>query len=287
MNSIKIKANAKINLFLEITGKRSDGYHLLNTVMQSVSLSDFITITKKGSEITLFCDNTLIPTNEKNIAHKAACAFFDRLGEKRGIEIGIEKHIPCEAGMGGGSADGAAVLFGLNELFGKPFPIETLCEIGVKIGADVPFCLVGGTKICEGIGEIFTPLSDLSECSIVLVQPKFTCDTKSAFRLFDEKPVETAVDFSEFKNTLIKGDLVSMGGKLYNVFECLCKNPEIDEIKHIFKSNGSLGSVMTGSGSVVFGIFEDEKSAQSCVKALNYPFVSVTKPTKQSLTIVL
>lgn len=279
MNSITLNANAKINLYLDITGRRADGYHLLKTVMQSVSLHDTVTVTEKSGGITLFCDNPSIPCNEKNIAHKAANAFFNAFGETHGVEISIQKRIPCEAGMGGGSADGAAVLYALNELYGKPFTTEQLCKIGVTVGADVPFCIVGGTKLCEGVGEIFTPLAALTDCTIVLVQPRFTCDTRAAYRAFDENPIASGGNFKTFRNALESGRLSEMSAAMYNVFEVLYNNPEIARTKRLFAENNALSSMMTGSGSVLFGIFTDEKDAQYCMEKLDYPFKVVVKPT--------
>ena len=156
---LRAKAYAKINLSLDIVGVRDDGYHLIKTVMQSISLHDVISISEEGSEISITCNDPSVPCDERNIVYKCAKRFFEYWGIEFGVHIDIQKNIPSQAGLGGGSADGAAVLVLLNRICGNPFSDEELCIIGAKVGADIPFCIVGGCVLCEGIGEVLTPIS--------------------------------------------------------------------------------------------------------------------------------
>ena len=185
----EIKAFAKVNLFLDITGRLENGYHTLNTVMQQIDLYDEITAeVSEGNGIYISCDNPAVPCNEKNIAYKAAAAFLSETGKKARVDIRIKKNIPLEAGMGGSSTDGAAVLKALNEIYGYPLTDEKLCEIGTGLGADVPFCITGGTAVCKGIGEIMTPVQCLKDYVFLIVKPDFSCFARSDW---DGSPVIT------------------------------------------------------------------------------------------------
>lgn len=267
--SLRVKAYAKINLWLDITGRLENGYHSLNTVMRQVDLYDTVTLTPTGSgEIEIICDNPAIPVDRRNIAYKAAEAFFGAVGFSHGIRLEIEKKIPVEAGMGGSSTDGAAVLSGLNQLFGSPLAVGQLCDIGGKIGADVPFCIVGGTAECEGIGEVKRRLC-CSDFAVAVVRPDFSCNTASAYKSWDESPFEAKAGFKQFCEDLIK-EPKFWAGQMYNVFEVLQKNPETDRIKALLLDSGALGAAMTGSGSAVFGVFESLREAQTAIK--NIPF---------------
>lgn len=267
--SLRVKAYAKINLWLDITGRLENGYHSLNTVMRQVDMHDTVTLTQTGSgEIEIICDNPAIPADRRNIAYKAAEAFFGAVGFSHGIRLEIEKKIPVEAGMGGSSTDGAAVLTGLNQLFGNPLTVEQLCEIGGKIGADVPFCIVGGTAECEGIGEVKRRLF-CSDFAAAVIKPDFSCNTASAYRSWDESPIEAKAGFKQFCEDLTKEPKL-WAGQMYNVFEVLQKNPEIERIKSLLLESGALGAVMTGSGSAVFGVFGSLREAQIAIK--NIPF---------------
>ncbi|MDE6727293.1 MAG: 4-(cytidine 5'-diphospho)-2-C-methyl-D-erythritol kinase, partial [Oscillospiraceae bacterium] len=181
---ITLIAHAKINLFLDITGKLANGYHLLETVMQSVDLSDIVSV-EQSDGITVSCSDPEIPENDGNICYKAAELFFELLGHRGGADIYIDKRIPHGAGLGGGSADAAAVLRGLNKLYGKPFDDETLLALAARVGADVPFCLVGGTKLCSGIGEVMTDTEPYPQRHFLIVKPDFECDTKAAYADYD------------------------------------------------------------------------------------------------------
>ncbi len=267
MDRITVKAYAKINLSLDITGKRDDGYHLLRTVMQSISICDIITIVKtEGDDITITCDNPAIPLGEKNIVYKTAKLFFEKTGKSSGLEINIEKHIPHQAGMGGGSADAAAMLVALNELFEAGLSAKELCEIGVTLGADVPFCIEGGTALCEGIGEIITPLQPLRKCVVLISKPKKGISTVEAFRVFDSLTGISSPDVDAMVIAISNGLPYAQHCK--NVLEFTALLAELDEIKSGMKAYGATASCMTGSGSAVFGLFESEFPAKECYKKL-------------------
>ncbi len=289
MEHISVKACAKLNLFLEITGKLPDGYHTLCSVMQSVDLFDYVKISKApGKDISVCCSKEELD-GESNIAYKAASLFFETIGFCAGVDIYIEKRIPLEAGLAGGSADAAAVLFGLNKLFDSRLSEEELLEIGVKCGADVPFSLTGGTILAEGIGEKFTPLPPLPDCWVVIVKPEAGMSTKASYEFYDEhcgchseheRP-------SELIGALEKGGLRSVGEHLYNVLEPAALKIGIEDIKQRLSDLGAVGSAMTGSGTAVFGIFDSEEKAVSCKNSLigQYPFVSIARPSNFGVDI--
>ena len=261
----RLEAKAKINLFLEITGRLPNGYHTISTVMQEISLCDYVTLTKtENQNITITSDSDTMPLDQRNIAYKCAAAFFEKAGiVNQGISIHIEKNIPMEAGLAGGSTDGAAVLKGLNEMFGHPFTVEELCSIGAKIGADIPFCILGGTVLCEGIGEIMTPIAPLPPCYILIAKGKEGVSTKWAYEQFDIMEDREIRD-NPMPDLLKKGDINEICKGVYNCFELLV--PSVEEIKDIMNHCGALGSMMSGSGTAVFGIFD---SAQKMTFAAN------------------
>lgn len=272
---MKIKAYAKVNLMLDILGKLPNGYHNLWMIMQSVSLHDTITVTKNDSKkITLTCSKEGIPTDEKNIAHKAARAFFETTGiENCGIHIDIEKCIPSEAGLAGGSADGAAVIKALNELFNTKLAERELCRIGKKVGADVPFCIVGGTCLAQNIGEVLSPLEDIPQCYFVLAKPKMGVSTKEAYDSFDNAQYIKKPHKDEMLIAAASGNFDEMCRLAANVFEQVIEVPERVDIKKIMRESGAKLSLMSGSGPTVYGIFEDEKDAKVCAEKLQ----SITK----------
>lgn len=282
---ITLIANAKINLYLDVTGRRSDGYHTIETVMQSIDLGDLVTVKLGGEGIRVSCSNPLIPTNEGNICHKAAAAFFKELDEPRGAEIRIEKRIPHGAGLGGGSADAAAALIGLDFLcggnIGKKIGDERLLEIGAGIGADVPFCMVGGTRLCRGIGDEMEGIEPFPERSYLVVMPDFQCDTRRAYRSFDEAPMPQNGGLEEF---------LSSGGKfpekMYNVFQRLYNDARIDAITRRLLAAGGIGASLSGSGAAVFGVFSDAEAAMSAAKAFPEYFTAVCKPVTRGIITV-
>jgi 4-diphosphocytidyl-2C-methyl-D-erythritol kinase len=275
-----VKANAKINLTLDITGKREDGYHFLRMVMQSVTLCDTLTLHTEGKGIRLFCDRSEIPCNELNTVYKAASAFFAHTGINPNLTVHIDKAIPSQAGLGGGSADAAAVLLALNQIYGAGLPEQALCEIGLKIGADVPFCVVGGTALAEGIGEKLTALPALPPCRIVICKPPVGVDTKRAYALADAASKKESGFSAAMLDAVRKGDLGEVARNLGNEFEQVMHLAEAVHIKNAMIRHGALGACMTGSGSAVFGIFEEDGKAVSCQSALKdvYPEAFVCEP---------
>lgn len=266
---IERKAFAKINLFLDITGKRADGYHELNNVMQKIGLCDNVKISvKSGKDISVICSDPQIPCDEKNIAFKAAKAYLEQSGIQAEINLEIEKKIPLMAGLGGSSADGAAVLGGLNEIFGT-FDNEALEKIGAQLGADVPFCLRGGTALCEGIGDKMTNLNDFHRF-FVIVQPKFKCNTAAAYKLYDRSKKISGGNLNAFLNNMNENPKRQ---RLFNVFEEIYQDERIYEIKKRLVKNGAGASLMSGSGSAVYGIFDNETDALKAAEKMNYPFV--------------
>ena len=259
MNSIKIKAFAKINLTLDILAKRNDGYHDISSVMQTVSLFDDIEIIRKESLISLTTNLKYIPTYKRNTAYKARELFISEYGG--GAEIKIKKRIPVGGGLGGSSADAAGVLIGLNKLYGNVLDQNALCALGGKIGADVPFLLTGGTALCEGLGEIITPLQSLPDCFIVITKPRFSVNTKNAYNAIDQKDNLFHLKDNNILSFISNSDLNGIAESLFNVFEQVTEN--IVPIKEKMLSFGALNSAMSGSGSAVFGIFDNKKLAET------------------------
>ncbi len=284
MEEITLGANAKLNLYLDITGKREDGYHTLETVMQSVDLADFVTVKKHSEGICVSCSNPLIPENEGNICHKAAALFFEAAGLSGGAEIRVEKRIPSGAGLGGGSADAAAVLYGLNLLYDNPLSGNELLPIAAKTGADVPFCLLGGTRVCKGIGDKMSGISELhglSERCFLVVMPDFSLSTKSAYSLYDENPTPCKNGLQSFLSPEGK-----FAEKLYNVFEVLYSDTRINDISKRLKDAGAEGACLTGSGSAVYGVFSGYEKALAAAKCFPQYFTCVCKPTNTGIIFI-
>lgn len=281
---ITCAAFAKINLMLDIIGKRADGYHLLQMVMQSVSLCDTVSAEKReDGGVQLFCDHPDVPCDERNTVVKAVNAFCDYCSvTDNHVAVTVKKRIPSQAGLAGGSADAAAVLHILNEMYHTALSNEQLCEIGLKVGADVPFCIRGGTMLVEGTGELLTPLTPMPHCYIVLCKPPVGVNTAHAYALSDSAEYIDHPNTAAMCTALQNGDLHGICQNLNNVFEQVLNLPEVNEIRQSMLSLGALGSCMTGSGSVVFGIFEDEFSARSCKQQLSksYREVFMCEPIK-------
>lgn len=272
MREISLIANAKLNLYLDITGRREDGYHLIETVMQSIDLADFVTIKLGGLGVRVSCSDPLIPQDDGNICHKAATAFFDEIKESGGAEIRIEKRIPHGAGLGGGSADAAAVLTGLNQLYDSAVDEKRLLELGVKIGADVPFCMAKGTKLCRGIGEEMQDIEPFPKRVFLVVMPDFQCDTRKAYQRYDEAPFTKKGCIEEF---LRSGE--KFPEKMYNVFRELYNDDRISAIIKRLIELGARGASLTGSGAAVFGVFEDMQTAMSAAKTFPEYFTAVCR----------
>jgi len=265
-------AYAKINISLDIVSKRADGYHNISTVMQTVGLSDEITVEyKKGEGISVDAGLPYLPGDERNIATKAALAFYEHTGIK-GYHtlIKIKKSIPVCAGLGGGSTDGACVLRLLNKLYKTELDRKTLEELGSLIGSDVPFSIDGGTKHAEGRGEILTDLPQIKHSYIVICKPPFTCSTPELFGRIKCEKIRARPDTEGLIKALEENDLGGVARRMYNVFEDVLPRgkPEIAEIKSILLDNSALGAVMTGSGPSVFGIFDNKENAQNAYEKL-------------------
>lgn len=278
---MKLKAYGKINLFLDVIGKRVDGYHNLKMIMQTIDLWDEVDIEKTDEGIELTCDNVNLPTDKRNIAYKAAELFINTYNINSGVKIKIKKNIPIEAGLAGGSTDGAAVIKILNVIFNKNLSEEEMIGLGKKIGADVPFCIVGGTAKCEGIGEIIKPLKPLRNCILVLIKPNFGVSTKEVFNKIDNKNyIHPRID--KILKGIDEGNLIQISSNLNNVLEQVTieQNPVIEDIKKMIKANGSLGTLMSGSGPTVYGIFDDLHKAENCykeaIKKYNQVFLTKT-----------
>jgi len=268
---MKINANAKINLALDVTGKRDDGYHEVCMILQEIDLCDTleIALTDDG-EIHLSCDGLEDTDKCDNLAYKAARLFLDYLGSKNGCNIKLTKNIPVGAGLAGGSADAAAVLKALNSLFKEPFGEEKLKELGLRLGADVPFCIMGGTALGEGIGEKLNSLYGMMPFWAALIKPEKSISTKEAYHKIDSTEVEHP-DVLKCAKHIKQGEMEELFGSAGNVFEYVAKDeiPEIDDIKSHFISKGALFSMMSGSGPTVFGLFDDENAARKALESFS------------------
>lgn len=267
---VKVKAYAKINLLLDIVATRTDGYHDLFMIMQSVGVYDTITVKKtKGKKINITCNIDDIPLDEKNIAHKAAVAFFNANGIKNtGISIDIVKRIPHAAGLAGGSADGAGVIVALNEIYNTGLDKSQLCDIGVKVGADVPFCITGGTLLAQGIGDVLNKVKPLRRCYILLAKPDFGVNTGIAYKSFDCFGKVHTPDKLGMLYAMQSRDLKQICEKMENVFEQFIEVPNRIDMKQIMRQNNAIGTCMSGSGPTVFGIFENKEDAQKAADEL-------------------
>jgi 4-diphosphocytidyl-2-C-methyl-D-erythritol kinase len=284
MMTLTEKAWAKLNLTLDILGKREDGYHDLKSVMQTISLYDMIEMDiGTGEPWKLSCSREDIPCDERNLAWKAARLYCDTVGfEPDGIAIRMVKNIPSGAGMGGGSADAAAVLRILNRHCGDKLSPEELADLGARVGSDVPFCVIGGTVMCEGRGEIMRRLPDMPKCVIVGCKPEFSVSTPVLFRKIDSVEIYDHPDNDAMEQAIISGDAGAIAKEIYNVFDPVVSedHPEIEHIKGICRCHGALAVQMTGSGSVVFAVMPDQKSAEAARMELEktYPQAFVAEP---------
>lgn len=288
--SVKVKAYAKINLMLDIISTRKDGYHDLFMIMQSINLYDIVTISEtKSKKITITCNIDDIPLDEKNIAYKAADAFFKANKIKnKGINIDIVKRIPHQAGLAGGSADGAAVLVALNELLGTNLSDDELCDIGVKIGADVPFCIKGGTLLAQGIGDVLHKVKPLRKCFILIAKPDYGVNTGKAYALFDSNGKVHTPDKFGMLCAMQNRDLNEICAKMENVFEQFIEVPNKVDIKEVMRNNSALGVCMSGSGPTVFGIFDEKEKAEKAGNELAAyaKDIAVTTPVNKGCKII-
>lgn len=265
MKQVCLEAYAKINLTLDISGRREDGYHLLNSVMQSVSLADTLTLIQKPKGITITVDHTDLPTDDRNICYRAASAFQAYTQIQGGVEIIINKQIPLAAGLGGGSADAAAVLHGLNILFDAKLDLRQLQAIGLTLGADVPFCLQGGTCLVEGIGEKVTPLTPFPQSALVLVKPDANVSTAEVYGQLDLKSHGGKSTQKLIKLLGERQDTLQLAAVLENALESVTKTfvPEVNIWQERLMGHGAQGALMSGSGPTVFGLFATKDQAHS------------------------
>ena len=267
MKNITLKARAKINLTLDVLRKREDGYHDLKMIMQSVNLYDKIYIEKIDKKVIKLKTNiSWLPTDEKNLAYKAAKVLFDRFDKdgNNGVFIEITKKIPVAAGLAGGSSDCAAVLIGINKLFGFGLSKKELMQIGFELGSDVPFCILRQTSLAEGRGEILTPIKNNLKCKVVLAKLPVSVSTGMVFSKIKVDEIEKRPDTQNMISYIKEGNLNAICKGLVNVLEnvTIPMYPKIDSIKRTMMDFGALGSLMSGSGPAVFGIFDDEKKAE-------------------------
>ena len=261
MNRIQMKALAKVNLGLDVIRRREDGYHEVKMIMQTVRLYDRIILEKTQKGISMETNLSFLPVNEQNIAYRAAKMLMDEFHIQGGLHIKIDKHIPVAAGMAGGSTDGAAVLYGVNKIFELGLTKRQLMERGVKLGADVPYCIMRGTVLSEGIGEILTPVSSLPDCHILIAKPPVSVSTKHVYENLKLDKIEKHPDIDGMVEALRIEDLHGVTQRMENVLETVTipEHPEIQQIKELMIKEGALNALMSGSGPTVFGIFDDRE----------------------------
>lgn len=270
---MEIRAHAKLNLTLDVLGRRPDGYHDLRMIMQSIGLADVLTLEENGAgELRVSTNLHFLPNNEKNLAAQAALRWWEARGQApRGLDIAIEKHVPVCAGMAGGSSDAAAVLRALNAMEGEPLSPAELARIGERVGSDVPYCVIGGAALAEGRGEVLTPLPPLPQCWVVLCKPEFSISTPALFAKIDSVRLRCRPDTQGAIAALEAGDLAGVARRMYNVFEDALperQRARVNDIKNVLIQSGSLGASMSGTGPTAFGLFDDEGLAREAQERL-------------------
>ena len=271
MDEISLKALAKINLGLDVSGKREDGYHEVRMIMQTIHLYDRVEIKKtKSPHIHVETNLFYLPVDENNLVYKAAKLMKTEFKIREGVRITLQKFIPVAAGMAGGSSDAAAVMVGMNRIFNLGVRQSRLMELGLKIGADVPFCIMRGTALAEGIGEKLTPLPPMPKCPVLIAKPAVSVSTK---RVYEHLRLTEATEHPKIDlivENLKKKNLKGVAGNMGNILETVTAKefPVISEIKKLMKENGALGAMMTGSGPAVFGIYHNEKEIRKAYDAL-------------------
>lgn len=267
MRSVTVLAPAKLNLTLDVTGTRPDGYHTLDMIMQAVSLRERVTL-RRSRGLSLSLPGSRVPANEHNTAYKAALAFFHGTGLLAGAAITVEKHVPVRAGMAGGSADAAAVLVGLNELYGARLSAAELCALGAQVGADVPFSIVGGTARVTGVGDILEPLKPCPPCFFTVCMPAGGISTPQAYARYDRIGTDVRPDSAAAAAAIARGDLAGLCAQMKNALEYSSASAATKPICETLRAHGALAALMTGSGAAVFGVFADEAPAQAAKAAL-------------------
>lgn len=268
MNIVKLRAYGKVNLALDVTGKREDGYHEVRMIMQTVNLYDQI-IMKKINDPGIHLKTNLyyLPINEKNIVYKAVKLIKDEFNIEQGLDIAIDKRIPVAAGMAGGSSDAAAALVGMNKLFSLGLSKKELMKRSLKLGADVPYCIMRGTALAEGIGEILTPLPPVSQCYVLIAKPGISVSTKFVYGNLNISELKEHPDIDGMVHDINNDNLYGIGNKLSNVLETVTikKYPMIHKIKNEMVKYGAIGAIMSGSGPTVFGLFDHKKKAKDAL----------------------
>lgn len=268
---MRLRAMAKINLGLDIIGKREDGYHEVRMIMQTIRMYDVLEIRKKSSPgISLSTNLPYIPCDERNLVYKAAKILMDEFHVEEGLSMKLTKSVPVAAGMAGGSSDAAAAFVGVNRLFHLGLSQEELMKRAVQVGADVPYCVMRGTALAEGIGEKLTRLPDLPGCYILIGKPGINVSTRTAYENLDLNEIRRRPDIDGMICDIKNKDLYSMTGKMENVFEpgIMAKYPVIREIRDLMEKQGALKAMMSGSGPTVFGIFDDAGKMQNAARVL-------------------
>jgi len=267
--TVTVQAPAKINLFLEVAGLLDNGYHRIESIMHSIDLCDTLTITRTDRPSALICrgDEGILPADGSNLVLRAADAFFSACGIQGGADFVLEKRIPIAAGLAGGSTDAAAALRGLNRLYNTHLDEQALCRIGASIGADVPFCLVGGCRLAGGIGELLTPCPGLPPCHLVVAIGRERVSTKWAFARLDEETGRPLRSMEDMVRRMESGSLSAICGGLYNAFEAI--SPMVGEIKSIMRDSGAVGVLMSGSGPSVFGLYGEAEEAARASEQLS------------------
>lgn len=280
MPTLTVEAPAKLNLTLDVLGRRADGYHDLNMVMQSVALSDTITLELgTGGPLSVKSNLGFLPNNEKNLAAAAALVFQRETGwDAGGVDMTLHKRIPVCAGMGGGSSDAAAVLRAMNAARGSGLPLLELAKLGEQVGSDVPYCVLGGTALAQGRGEVLTPLPPLARCPVVVCKPPFSVSTPELFRAVDGVRLRCRPDTAGVLDALKAGDLGGVARRLYNVFEDVLsprQGGEVRAIRNELVQQGALGACMSGTGPTVFGLFRDQAQAEAAWEILSRTYRDV------------
>jgi 4-diphosphocytidyl-2-C-methyl-D-erythritol kinase len=269
MDKVLIKCPAKINLSLDVVGKLENGYHKLEMIMQSVALYDKVTLEKNDGGINIYCSNKNVPSDGNNTCHKAARSMKEKFGLPGGIDITIDKNIPIAAGLAGGSTDAAGVILGIDKLYDLNLSKNEMIDIGVKVGADIPFCISSGTAFVTGIGEVIKKLPLLGSWC-VLAKPDISVSTAEVFKNFRMEEVLKHPDTETLLEYVNKGDIEQLSQNMINVLEIVTtkENPIILDIKNIMMEYDALGSLMSGSGPTVFGLFDDKNTAEKCYHRL-------------------
>ena len=271
MDKLELKALGKINLGLDVLGRRDNGYHDVRMVMQTVYLYDQIKIERtKEPGIQLSTNLFYLPVNENNLAYQAANLLMEEFQISEGVKLTLDKHMPVAAGMAGGSSNAATVLFGINQMFSLGLSQKELMERGVTLGADVPYCIMRGTVLAEGIGEILTPLPDMPKCYVLIAKPPISVSTKMVYEKLDAHEIQEHPDIDGILHGLENQNLQQIASCMGNVLEKVTieEYPVIEEIKSVMKDNGALNAMMSGSGPTVFGIYDDKQQAKNAASKI-------------------